>query len=146
MSRNLGRRHCAFCDGHVVTTEEPRLITKDDAGTYFPEFAGMLVSNAACVDCEAPYLAWLDGTHRESGVVGWGWDYPRHVWVDGNLVPSDLSHRQSFNDEPGPADYPKYQIVRVRQPWPTCAECGGPLTAHDGRCDRVYSHKAGVGT
>lgn len=144
MSRNLcNGAVCAFCHGRVECVEAARPITKDDCGIYFPDYEGMIVAHAACVDCEAPYLAWLDGTRRRSAGRGWGWDYPRPYTEDGKPVPVDLSHRQAFNDEPGPADYPKHQMVRVRQPWPKCVVCDAPLRRPGGECDRVYYHKQG---
>ncbi len=144
MSRNLCKTSCDFCDGAVVKVEPDREITKEDCGYYFGEYQGMKVANAACVDCEAPYLAWLDGTGRAPTYVHGHnvvWPRPR-LEDDGTYAIGDLSHRQSFNDEPGPSDYPKWQMVRARgAPWPKCRECNAPLRSIGGHCDASYNHK-----
>lgn len=137
MSRNLGSRCCVFCNGDVKCIEVPRDITRADCSPYFDDYKGMVVAFAECEDCEAPYLAWLDGSK-----VDGGWGYPNAEWIDGRLVPGDLSHRGSFNDEPGIDDFPKYKIrvEKIREPWPMCGECGAPLEAC-GTCSREYRHK-----
>lgn len=125
MARNLMRTNCDFCDGEVVLTEEPRLITREDCGIYYDTHdgygnAGMIVAFAECKDCEAKYLARIDG----SACAGYGLhDYYRRR-TDAPFF--DLSFRQSFNDEPGSDDLPVYEIevVRVRKPNPICSKCG----------------------
>lgn len=117
MSRNLCQSSCYFCQcGNIVLEETPRPITKADAGYYFDEFEGLIVAHAHCFQCEAKYLAWLDGSKRKSASKGWGWDWPRRR-EDGG--PGDLSFRSTFNDEPGEEDMPKWKIVMVatREPW-----------------------------
>jgi hypothetical protein len=111
MSRNLCDTHCQFCGecDTVELVEDRRPIREDEAGCYFEEYEGMLVANAACNLCEAKYLAWVDerplkrprfwlGVRRE----------PRH----GDPF-FDLSHRSTFNDEPGEEDMPMYKVERV---------------------------------
>ena len=111
MSRNLGSTVCAFCYGTVVHEEEARPITETEARCYFDEYRGMSVANAHCEDCEAQYLAWVATPPSFPG------------WAHSEAEPGghiDLSHRSSFNDEPGEADLPTYRIEvrRVRVgPW-----------------------------
>jgi len=105
VSRNLGQTHCEFCMGDVRLVEEPRPITRKDADWYFAMFEGMRVANAECVDCEAKYLAWVDDTalvRNES----------RHPPPTPETPFFDLSFRSTFNDEHGPADVPKWKVVR----------------------------------
>lgn len=130
MSRNLGRTDCYFCYGEVALTEEPRQITRDDCGTYYDTrggygFAGMVVAFAECKDCEAKYLATIDGTAC-AGYGGHSYYRPR---VSEPFF--DLSFRQSFNDEPGPEDLPAYEMVvtRTRKPIPVCGVCS--VRVHD---------------
>lgn len=107
MSRNLCRTDCYFCEGAIVLKERWRPIARADAGVYFNEYCGMPVAAAECEDCEAQYLAW-------------GWNpTPTTYRGDGGVV-RDLSFRSSFNDEPGSADYPRYEIRVERRrvgPW-----------------------------
>lgn len=90
--------------------ESVRLITEAETGGCFLEYAGMLVAHAQCEDCEAPYLAWVLGNNRGSGPENY--DKAEHIV-------RDLSYRSTFDDEPGPEDFPKYAIRRdpVRRPW-----------------------------
>jgi len=114
MSRNLCSASCEWCRGVVVLSEEPRPITSDDCGRYFSEYEGMLVAFAHCYDCEAQYLAWIDGLSRHTNR-----GYPEPAPHGENPV-RDLSFRSTFNDEFGPADFPKYAIKRgiiSRVPW-----------------------------
>lgn len=112
MSRNLGRSDCDWCSGKVTMTEPVRSITESDCGAYyFTEYHGMLVAKACCEDCEAPYLAWVLGAN--------GHHPHRHNLDENEHVVRDLSFWSTFNDEPGPEDFPKYFITRdpVRRPW-----------------------------
>lgn len=116
MSRNLCKTLCAFCEGTVKLEEAPRPITRAYAGAYFEEYEGMLVANASCVDCCAKYLAWVDERSRVrpgrySRLCAGGDDDRTHF---------DLSHRSTFDDEPGKEDCPLYTIETVRRrvgPW-----------------------------
>ena len=114
MSRNRCESRCAWCNGEVVIEESPRLITPEDCGRYFSEFEGLIVAKAHCFDCEAKYLAWLDGTRRRK----WsGWPTPA---PPGENPVRDTSFRSTFDDEPGRADFPKYAIKRgivAKIPW-----------------------------
>ncbi len=109
MSRNLATQTCYFCDTYPVLEEEPRPITKDDAGVYYDDYQGMLVANAHCPQCLAKYLAWVkEGAHfrekyggRESVLADYG-DEATHI---------DLSFRSTFNDEPSEDDIPEYEVV-----------------------------------
>ena len=132
MSRNLGGTTCAFCDGEVKLAEPTRFIRREDCGIYFDEYAGMLVAEAECADCMAKYIAWVDERPRQK-LYSWG-PHPRTP-ADGPGF-FDLSHRSTFNDEPGPLDMPTFRIEvqRVKVgPWPTCSTCGGP-TQDENRC------------
>lgn len=105
MSRNIGSICCTFCTGRVVLEEPFRRITQEEAGQYYREYMGMPVANAHCEDCEAQYLAWAISTGVGS--------IEDHGFCD-------LSHRSTFNDEPGPADMPKWKIKRgvvEKTPW-----------------------------
>ena len=108
MSRNCaGGTNCQVCDGHVLHEEAERPIARKEAGPYFEEYEGMLVANAHCRDCEAKYLAWVRGPKS--------WTYGHMAWS--NYTPNghvDLSYRSTFNDEPGEADKPVYEIRRCR--------------------------------
>jgi len=123
MSRNLAQQDCYFCRSmNIVLEEEPRPITKDDCGAYLDEFQGMLVAKAHCYRCDAKYLAWIDGSARAM--------YPGHPRPPSPGYPhGDLSFRSTFNDEPGPTDYPKYMVTMEPklEPWPKCARCAGPV-------------------
>lgn len=122
MSRNLGQTDCDFCHGEVVLEEPARPITKEDAGAYFEEYAKqkLTVAKAHCKECEAPYLAWVDqpGYRRQCRISDPRWNQYQGCY-DGTHF--DLSHRQSFDDEPGLQDVPKWVVrqmpVRV-MPWP----------------------------
>lgn len=111
MSRNLCRTDCYFCKGKVEAKDPARAPTVADCGRYFESFSGMRFAQAECVDCEAKYLAWYEMVGRIS-VTGEG------------II--DLSFRSSFNDEPGPDDYPRHRIERVpvRSDWARCSQCG----------------------
>ena len=114
MSRNLGCTGCAYCLGTVVLVGPVQPITKDQAFVYFPEYEGMLVADAECQRCLAPYLAWVDQRTcvREPH---------RGVWACHGEPFFDLSHRSSFDDEPGPKDKPKFKVKVVEtvtlEPW-----------------------------
>lgn len=88
-------------------TEEPREITQEECGPYFSWAMGMIVARAQCVDCAAPYLAWIDG--RNSGI---GRPCPYEDEEEDGPKIRDLSHYHAFNDEPGSQDYPKWKIHR----------------------------------
>jgi len=99
MSRNLGQTHCDVCGYEkVALLEDPRPITKKEAGPYFDEFEGLDVALGWCPVCEAQYLAWVstakckNALHRRESHCPDGCDY------------FDLSYRSSFNDEPGDDD------------------------------------------
>lgn len=111
MSRNLMRTDCDFCQGVVALVEEPRRVTREDVGGYFETrggfgFAGMVAAHAACIDCEAQYLAWVsvDDCDGYRGQLGGCPDGCRFF---------DLSFRSTFNDEPGPEDMPRWRVERV---------------------------------
>lgn len=126
MSRNLCRVNCVFCEGDVRPSEAPRPITADEAGVYFSEYEGMLVARAACVYCEAPYLAWIDERRRVKGA--------RNDYAAVGQSHLDLSHYHSFNDEPALEDLPRWRIevVRQRRPAPRCYWCDALV--HNGHC------------
>jgi hypothetical protein len=126
MARNLCRTDCYFCEGDVVLIEEEREIRESEAGVYFKEYVGMLVANAVCNDCNAKYLAWT------LAPAGWSGSWGRNRIRSEAPAAFDLSFRSSFNDEPGEADLPDYQIIRTptKRPWPyRCGKCGGKLLA-----------------
>ena len=116
MSRNLASTHCDFCGAYPVLIEDPRPITKEEAGRYFNEYEGMLVANADCPFCWAKYLAWVDESGRSTeslrGIR------PQVPYSDG--VPFfDLSFRSTFNDEPGDEDRPersRHRVIEVGEP------------------------------
>lgn len=129
MSRNLGCIDCTFCHGEVKLVEAPRPVTREDVGRYYDThegygYAGMIAANAICVDCCAKYLAWID----LSACVGYGRYYDRGHRGDREFI--DLSHRSTFDDEPGPEDMPdeivvRQSVVTSRTPWPKCpGGCG----------------------
>lgn len=103
MSRNLCEIDCHFCDHELVLVEEPRIITKQDAGVYFEEYIGMLVANAECPLCLSKYLAWIDDSNCSGHKRGPA-DYGK--WFD-------TSFRSSFNDEPDEEDLPQYDVQKV---------------------------------
>lgn len=121
MSRNLGHVDCHYCSGDVKLLELLHPIMVADAGGHFQEYSGMLVANAACEDCEACYLAWV----REAGSL------TQRRTTDGEFF--DLSFLSTFNDEPGPADVPKWkitrQVVTTREPWPGSSPAMKPVTS-----------------
>lgn len=99
MSRNLCRTDCDRCSGPVNLEEAPRLITREEAGRYFPEYRSMSVANAYCIECGARYLAWVSNIpHRQPDP-----SKPFH----------DLSYRSTFNDEALPEDLPAYNPVET---------------------------------
>lgn len=98
MSRNLGLTSCYYCPSDVTLLEAPREITAADCGVYFGEYRGMLVANAECPLCLAQYLAWVKPPP---------WEQP---FLDERETFYDLSFRSTFDDEPGDADLPKFQI------------------------------------
>ena len=104
MSRNLARTDCYFCPDTPTIQEQPRPITAADAGAYFDEYRGMLIANAECPLCEAKYLAWVDEHGREQR---FSWPPPSGP---GEIGFFDLSFRSTFNDEPGVADLPRWEI------------------------------------
>lgn len=87
-------------------------VTKEEAGAYHDEFEKQMltVADAVCIDCEAPYLAWVGDMRHEIVQL-------EHGCFSTPFF--DLSHRNSFNDEPGKGDYPKWTVERVvrRVPW-----------------------------
>jgi hypothetical protein len=104
MSRNLNRTICDFCRGTVQLDEEPRLITREEAGIHYDTrggygFAGMICANATCVACGAEYLAWVSLRN----CAGYG-QHANHV--EGSPF-FDLSFRSTFHDCPGESDRPK---------------------------------------
>lgn len=133
MSRNLGDLSCAFCFAAVKLAEAPRLITRKERGPY-EDYDGMVVANAECVDCAAPYLAWVDESQRRG--------YPDTRKPADGFEFVDLSHRHAFNDEPSWNDYPRHEVKRetvvtvTRVAWPTCYYCGGPLRGRGESCAR----------
>jgi hypothetical protein len=133
MSRNLGYTACKFCDGDVRTSEAPRPITTQEAVGYFHEFEGMLVARAACVDCEAPYLAWVDQRTCVRPPHGCRPESFAQFCRSGESH-FDLSHYHAFNDEPAYADLPAWRIevVRQRRPAPRCYWCN--VLMHNGHC------------
>jgi hypothetical protein len=132
MSRNLSTRCCYFCGGAVTLEEEPRSLTKKEAGVYWERrdgysYQGAIMANACCEDCNAKYLAWID----LSQCPGYQ-QYPYfHTLSEGEKF-FDLSFRHSFNDEPDPEDMPDFIIEAKTQrvlvnkgPWPLCpGGCG----------------------
>jgi hypothetical protein len=154
VSRNLSSTTCQFCDGEVALDEPARPITKAEAGRYYETregygYAGGLFANATCTVCGAQYLAWVD----LSACDGYGSrSYFRKRESDERPF-FDLSHRRSFNDEPGEEDLPDWQIRRDaltpaecaslgavagtavrRAPWPRCAKTGRKMYSVYG-CD-----------
>lgn len=145
MSKNLGYVSCAFCPGEVRVTGPVRSFDLEFGAHILDEYQGMEVADAECVHCEAPYLAWISDNRR----LRYRGTNSR-VEEDGKLIPFDLSHRFSFDDEPSAKDYPKYtvkQIVRYDvTPWMACSECGGPsrsgITSDPENCHFGYKHRA----
>mgnify|MGYP001593036358 FL=1 len=132
MSRNLGRTDCRFCGGAVIGDEAPRPATRDDLGAHYEDqYAGMLVAYASCLECAAPYLAWVDERTRTSPLYH---EYDR--WARGDDAFFDLSHRHRFSSEPAPEDLPfiRIEVIRRRVPAPVCGQCCTPL--YHGRCLR----------
>lgn len=111
MSRNLSETGCHFCPApgrDIVLEEEPRPITRADAGRYFDEYEGFMMANAHCYHCDAKYLAWC--AESKAWLRKYGRErYPNEP-RDG-LRHFDLSFRSTFNDEPGPDDLPKWACV-----------------------------------
>jgi hypothetical protein len=68
----------------------------------------MIVADAACVDCEAQYLAWCGRIPHRSSTL----DDELEVFSGRSFV--DLSFRSTFDDEPGESDMPKWDIVVTR--------------------------------
>lgn len=120
MSRNLGTVACYYCACSNIVYEEPvRPITRDDAGYYIDEYHGCTVAKAHCYECEARYLGWFDKSAHDRR-YGWhsqSYDAASHC---------DLSFQSTFDDEPGAADLPRWEIevIRQRKRLDTCAECG----------------------
>lgn len=105
MSRNRTETYCEFCSADLKLEEEPRPITREEAGVYFGEYEGMLVAKAACPECEAKYLAWCKPRpDRASSLRLFGEDLLRGFY--------DTSFRSTFDDEPGEEDLPKYEVRR----------------------------------
>lgn len=121
MSRNICDTVCQHCEHEVDLVEEPRSITEDEAGPYFEEYRTMTVANAECPACKAKYLAWV---HPPTKGIHAG-----HCYHDGLVY--DLSYRSTFNDEPGEADLPEYEVekawVRVGMQ-PTGGDAQAPAT------------------
>ena len=105
MSRNLCETTCRYCDSEIEILENPRVITKHDAGVYFNEYAGMLVADAECPICLAQYLAWIDDTNCDTQHHRGKADYGKCF---------DLSFKHSFDDEPSTKDLPQYEIQVVK--------------------------------
>ena len=100
MSRNLGRTDCQQCGGPIEFEESPRLITEANCGDYFREYQGMYVANAHCVYCQTKYLAW----YKIYNLINpWMYDF------------SDLSYRESFDNEPGDGDVDIVRVAWVQQ-------------------------------
>ena len=92
MSRNLCAEDCVYCGTEpVVDLSGWKFATKEMCGPYTDEFRdlGYSFAYASCPWCVAQYIA-LDRGH---GVIEY------------------LSHRSTFNDEPGEFDGPKNGIV-----------------------------------
>lgn len=88
-----------------------RFITSTDAGKYYSKFCAATVADAVCIECLAPYLAWVANDRRS---------LDEQVERGDDIVPFfDLSHKHSFNDKPAKKDYPKYKIEweAKRTPW-----------------------------
>lgn len=139
MSRNLCRTDCHVCHGEVRLVERDRPATAADVGRYAAQYLGMLVAHAACVDCETPYLAWVDERTRTSPLYHEG-----DRWARGEGAFVDLSYRSAFNDEPdgNGADDPRYEVVRVRVPVATAARWRAGECSH-GRdsCAACWVHR-----
>lgn len=111
MSRNLGNTSCAECEAdhkYIRLEEEPRPITKDEAGVYFNEFSSLIVAKAICTHCHTLYLAWVIQPSRHLGPP-WGWT-KEDLDVTG-LRFMDLSYRNSFDDEPDIGDLPLFKVI-----------------------------------
>lgn len=119
MSRNLGQIDCDYCHGRVALCEAARAPTAEDMGAYLAEFANVRVAWAECEDCVAKYTAWVDGPGLRRPPDG---------------THADLSFRSTFNDEPGEADLPDFEMVRVRSVVEEHRRCGGKII-HE-RCFR----------
>jgi hypothetical protein len=99
MSRNLCQTYCERCKTEPVRlVERSRPITKKEAEVYFEEFKGLLVADAYCPNCNARYLAWCKDPLSLRAP-----DYDMDYF--------DLSYRSTFNDEPGPDDLPKPDVL-----------------------------------
>lgn len=105
MSRNLASQCCYFCglDSEEFTfEEEPRLITKEDAGAYLDEYGKMMVAHVHCPNCKAKYTAWCSGGFLD-----------QHDWHGDGLKIRDMSFRSTWNDEPGEDDMPEFVIKTI---------------------------------
>lgn len=133
MSRNIGDICCKFCTGRVVLEELFRHITQEEANGYYRNYMNMPVANAHCDDCEAKYLAWGVSTGLVRRIEEYGF--------------FDLSFRSTFNDEPGPADMPKWKVTRgivLKAPWGeesaplagVCEWCGAACLSSRAGCER----------
>ena len=94
---------CVFCNGTVGTHGQMCRLSELMPGYSKPgAYAERLFAEATCITCEAKYIAWIN-------------DRPAPC----NYVFTDLSHRSTFNDEPGPKDMPKWKIewVAKRTEW-----------------------------
>jgi ribosomal protein S27AE len=110
MSRNLGGRGCDNCNYSALKRCSPyHFITKEEAGYYFKEFEGMVVSKRVCMTCGALYLAWHSDM-KWSGNIHYEKDHVRLSGFLGNSIELeilDLSFYNSFNDEPSEDDLPQ---------------------------------------
>ena len=108
MSRNIcDGDNCYYCYASVRADEKPRLATKDDVGRYTETYEGRLwVAHATCPRCEAKYLAWYSRVPFPRGSPS--------LLCEDHIV--DLSFRSTFNDEPGPADKPRW-VIRKTVTW-----------------------------
>jgi len=148
MSRNLGDTFCKFCGEPVVMVEEPRAITRKEAGVYFDvrdgySYCNMQCANAECPVCKAKYLAWVS----LKNCLG----YTRHHYGDqvNERGFFDLSFRSTFNDEEGAEDRPdvivQWERVAHTSPWPRCIGCKAKMRKNwddEWKCDECrYAHQ-----
>jgi hypothetical protein len=115
MSRNLCSTNCYYCPfpSQIPAVEPLRPVRPEDTHpVYFSEYEGLIVANGECPWCHAKYLLWFRGPPRWLDV---GHMHARFA-DDGTPIPFDSSFRSSFDDEPGPADFPTIEKVE-RETW-----------------------------